>query len=77
MWQHGGVERNPLTVELEDLSGHLEWLQALAVSMVADRQTAEDLVQHALGEASNRLDWKPGRLDTSFRQPAAAKHPRR
>jgi len=40
-----------MRMELEQASNHLEWLQALAVSMVADQQTAEDLVQHALQEA--------------------------
>ncbi|MGB0951945.1 MAG: sigma-70 family RNA polymerase sigma factor [Planctomycetota bacterium] len=51
-----------LAAELESASEHMEWLQALAVSMVADRHTAEDLVQRALQEASCKQSWEPGRL---------------
>ncbi|MFK5955746.1 MAG: sigma-70 family RNA polymerase sigma factor [Planctomycetota bacterium] len=51
-----------MSIELEEVSGQLDWLQALAVSIVADQQAAEDLVQHALQAATSKMDWQPGRL---------------
>ena len=56
------MERNPLDLELEELAGQLDWLQALAVGMVADYQAAEDLVQRALQEATAKGGWQPGKL---------------
>lgn len=62
LWQHGGMNPESLAAELESASENMEWLQALAVSIVADRHTAEDLVQRALQEASRKQSWEPGRL---------------
>ena len=56
------MEPQSLAAELESASEHMEWLQALAVAMVADRHTAEDLVQRALLEAGRTQSWEPGRL---------------
>lgn len=51
-----------MAAELASASEHLEWLQALAVAMVSDRHTAEDLVQRAMQEASAKPSWEPGKL---------------
>lgn len=58
----GDMEPDRLAAELESASEHMEWLQALAVAIVADRHTAEDLVQRALQAAAQKPHWEPGRL---------------